>query len=226
NFKACVAICEERLRNFPNDVNALIAYADCCRTEYLLKYGLIPQLKDKLQTVVSCLQQQAPHNAYTHLYAAFSYMLDEDYPAAIQALEKSQELNALDTHLNILVGMMYMALDQWELGSQYVQDCINTSPIYPDWYHVPLCIYYYRAGKYLDAIQAAKNIKFKHLWGPMLRSALYSCNDAHERSSLEYQNLLLDYPDLEKKQQSLTAGFTYKSQAVISKIWEHLPKPR
>lgn len=224
NLKAAVLICEERLRLFPHDVTALIVYADFCRVEYLLKYGVISQLKETLATTISSLQQQATNNAYTHIYTAFLYMLDEDFPAALESVDKSQELNPLDSHLNVVTGMMYMALDQWELGSQYVQDSINISANYPDWYHVPLCIYYYREGKYLEAIQAAKQVKFKHLWGPMLRAALYSCNDAQEKSSLEYQSLLLDHPDLEKKQTTLTADFTRKSQAIISKIWEHLPK--
>lgn len=180
NFKACVAICEERLRNFPNDTTALIAYADACRIEYLLKYGVISHLKESLAVVIDRLHQQAQNNAYTQLYSAIYYMLDEDFPAALNALEKAQALNSLDTHLNILTGMIYMALDQWDIGIHYIQDCINISNLHPDWYYVPLCIYYYHEGKYFAAIQAAKNVKLKHLWGPMLRSALYNCNNSKE----------------------------------------------
>lgn len=224
NFRACVAICEERLKKFPNDITALIGYADCCRIDYLLKYGIINQLEEKLQFLVYWLQQLAPHNAYTQFYTAFSYLLNEDYSLSLQSLKKAQELNPLDTHLNILTGLMYMALDDWELGVQYVQDCINVSPIHPDWYHVPLCIYHYREGNYATAIQAAKHVTFKHLWGPMLRSALYNCNNSQEKSTQEYQKLLLEHPDLETKRHKLTTNFTSKSHAVISKIWTHLPK--
>lgn len=223
-FHKSVATCLERLRINPNDVTALIIYADQCRIDYLLKYEGIPNLKATLFSIVERLQQLAPSNPYTYLFTGFAYMLDNDFPAAAQALEQAQALNPLDVHINILSGMIYIAIDQWELGATYVADCIDSSPLHPDWYHIPLCIYYYRENRYLDAIQQAKKIKFKHLWGPILRAALYQCNNAEDKSLKEYQNLLLDYPDVDQKQHSLTAGFTSKSHAVISRIWSHLPK--
>ncbi|TXH70202.1 MAG: hypothetical protein E6Q83_06660 [Thiothrix sp.] len=223
NFKAYIDTCEERLKLFPYDVTALICYADCCRIEYLLKYGFIHQLPDRLQEIVARLQQIAPDNAYTQVYLSFAYMLNDDHALALQTLEKAQQLNSLDTQLNVLTGLLYMALDHWELGARYVRDSINISIISPDWYHIPLCIYEYRAGNYRAAIQAAKHVKFKHLWGPMLRSALYNCTNASEKSSLEYQKLLEEHPDLETRRKTLTLGFTHKSHAVINRIWTHLP---
>lgn len=225
-FKTYALICEERLNKFPNDTTALIAYADCCRVEYLLKYGLITQLPEKLKFLACCLQQQAPQNAYSQLFTGFAYMLTGDHPAAIACAEKAQELNPLDTHLNILTGMIYMALDKWELGANYVQACIKDSPIHPDWYHIPLCVYHYHVGQYFEALQAAKHVKLKHLWGSMLRAALNSFNDEAEKNSREYQNLLTEHPDWETKQLSLTEGFTRKSYIAINKIWTHLPKKK
>lgn len=224
SFKAYVAVCEERLNYFPHDITALISYADCCRIEYLLKYEVISPLKETLQHLVYRLQQLAPQNAYTQLYTAFAYLLNDEHNLALEALKKSQDINPLDTHLNILTGLMYMGLDQWELGANYIRDSINISPLYPDWYHLPLSVYEYRVGNYLEAIQQAKYVKFKHLWGPMLRSALYGCNNAAEKSSREYQTLLNEHPDLSKQHNLLTLDFPRKSHALISRLWAHLPK--
>lgn len=224
NFRTALLMCEERLRRSPNDVTALIINADHCRIEYLLKYNYTPNLQEKLRWTVERLQRQAPYNAYTYLFTGFLYMLEDDLEAASEAAEKAHLLNPLDTHLHILAGLLYMAVGQWDKGAAYVKNCIETSHLYPDWYHVPLSIYHYQQGRYLDAIREAKNIKFKHLWGPMLRSALYERNNLQEKSLKEYNNILDEYPDFDERQHKLTDNFTSQSQIVIHKIWSHLPK--
>lgn len=224
NFYTTLLVCEERLKSFPNDVNALIMNADHCRIEYLLKYNFTSNLEKKLAFSVDQLQENAPYNAYTYLFTAFLYMLENETDAALQAVEKAQTLNSLDTHLNILAGLLYMSLDKWELGAQHVKDCIEISSFYPDWYHVPLSIFYYKNGNYPEAIKEARQIKFQHLWKPILRSSFYGVNNLKEKSIKEYKNLLLEHPDFDHKQITLTRNFSNKAQTIINKIWTHLPQ--
>lgn len=224
NFHTTLLVCEERLRIFPNDINALIMSADHCRIEYLLKYNYTTNLEKKLRFSVEQLQKNAPNNAYTYLFTAFLYMIENENEAALQSVEKAQILNPLDTHLNILTGLLYMSLGEWDIGATYVKDCIEISSTYPDWYHVPLSIFYYKKNRYLEAIQEARQIKFQHLWKSILRSSFYGVNNLNEKSLKEYKNLLIDHPDFDRQQIALTHNFTNNAQAVINKIWTHLPQ--
>lgn len=142
----------------------------------------------------------------------------EDYDACRAALEQAQAINPLDTHLNILTGLCYMGLDDWQTGIPFIQDSTTISPNHPDWYHIPVCLYHYHEGRYLTAMQEAKKIKLKHLWGPMLRAALYQFNNQPEKRSLEYQQLVKEYPDSAQKSQRLTQGFTKETNPIVQQL--------
>lgn len=222
-FRTSLRTCEQRLEKFPHDVLALIIYADHCRAEYVLKYHEITSLYTRTAHTVDALLQLAPSNAYSHFFHAMYCLFMEDYDACRAALEQAQAINPLDTHLNILSGLCYMGLGDWKMGIQFIQDSINISPNHPDWYHIPVCLYHYHEGRYLTAMQEAKKIKLKHLWAPMLRAALYQFNNQPEKRSLEYQQLVKEYPDFSQKSQRLTQGFTKETNPIFQQLWSSIP---
>jgi tetratricopeptide (TPR) repeat protein len=223
NFRNLRLVCEQRLAQFPHDVQATIIYADLCRSEYLLKYREFESLKTHWARVADTLMQLAPGNAHSHLYAAGAYLLEEEYELCLEALAKAQAINALDTHLNTISGLMHLGMGDWQTGAQLIQDSVDISPIYPDWYHIPLCIFHYREGRYLTARQEAKKIRLKHFWGPMLRTALYQRNDLWGKADTEYQQLAQTYPDFIQTGINLSQGFTSKANQVIGKVWANIP---
>ncbi|WML86208.1 hypothetical protein [Thiothrix subterranea] len=211
------------MEQFPHDIQATIIYADLCRSEYLLKYREFESLKIHWARVADTLMQLAPGNAHSHLYAAGAYLLEEEYELCLKALQAAQAINSLDTHLNTISGLIHIGMGDWATGSQLIQDSVDISPIYPDWYHIPLCMSHYREGRYLTAMQEAKKIRLKHFWGPMLRTALYQRNDLWGKADKEYQQLAQTCPDFVQTGQSLAQSFTHKVNQVIGKVWADVP---
>lgn len=218
-FRHAVHTCRQRLEQFPNDVPALILFADYCRVEYLLKYHEIEPLTSQLIQTVEKLLQLAPDNAYTHLFHAMSCLFQEAYPESEAALVQAQTINPLDTHLNNLTGLGYIGLGQWDKGASLIQDCIGVSLYYPDWYHVALCLYHYREGRYLTAMQEARKIKLKHLWGPMLRTNLYRWSGKQAKGQQEYENLIQEYPTFIEDSDRLTHNFPNTIKGILRRMW-------
>jgi tetratricopeptide (TPR) repeat protein len=222
-FRTSLRVCEQRLEQVPHDVTALFVYVNHCFTEYAVKYHVIESIPTKVADAADAMLQLAPGNAYSHAYHALACLLADEPEQCRAALEKTQAINALDSYLNVHVGLIYLALGEWEMGAKYIQDSINVSPVYPDWYHLPLCVCHYREGRYLTAMQEAKKIRLKHLWTPMLRTALYQCNHRLEKGAQEYGRLVNEYPDFVQKSHNLMQGFPQKANGILHQLWSHVP---
>lgn len=212
-------VCEKRLAEYPHDTIALIVLADACRGEYLLRFNIIENLKERIAIISNKLLELAPENAYSHLFYAMSCLLEERYLDCESAIENAQMINSLDTHLNNLTGLLYIGLDQWEKGSKFIEDSIAVSPVYPDWYHLALSVYHYREGHYLAAMQEVQRIRFKHLWTPILRAALYQQGGWREKGKKEHQQLEHEYPDFKNAGYHLLHGFNMKAGNVVQQLW-------
>jgi len=222
NFRTALRACEQRLNQFPEDIPALIVYLDYCRSDYLLKYQEIEPLNVRTAQNVERLRELAPDNPYTHLFQAMSDLFQEKYGQCADSIARAQAINPLDSHLNNIAGLIYVGAGEWEQGVALIQDCINISPIYPDWYHIPLCIYHYREGHYLTAMQEAKKIKLKHLWSTMLRTALYHQGGWQEKGKQEYQHLTQTYPKFAQDSHKLAQGFSRKNNQIIRRLWSRV----
>ena len=168
------------------------------------------------------LSQLAPENAYTPLFHVFYCLINNELEACEDSIAQAQAMNPLDNHLNNLAGLSYIALGQWDKGASIIQRCIDTSPLYPDWYHIALCLYYYRKGQYLRAAQEARKIKLRHLWTPMLRAALYQHANLLEESSREYQKLTAEHPDFAQDGRQLADDLTRNPSLTLQKLWHTL----
>lgn len=217
-FRHFLHTCEQRLEQFPNDITALCAFTELCRNEYFLKFQEIKSLKTKVTQVLHKLLQLAPENAYTPLFHVFYCLMHNELEHCEASIEQAQAMNPLDNHLNNLAGLAYIGLGQWDKGASIIQSCIDTSPLYPDWYHIALCLYYYRKGQYLRAAQEARKIKLRHLWTPMLRAALYQQANWLEESSQAYQMLTDEHPHFEHDSGRLTDDFTRSPMLTIQKL--------
>jgi TolB-like protein len=175
-FRTSLQTCERRLEQVPNDIQAMIVYADHCRADYLLKYKQIESLGPRMAYVADALLQLAPGNAYSHLYYALSCLLEGEQELCLEAVKQAQAINPLDTHLHVISGVIHIGLGEWRTGTQIIQKTIEVSPLYPDWYHIPLSLFHFREGRYLAAKQEAQKIKLKHIWEPMLHAALAQHN--------------------------------------------------
>ena len=223
-FQHFLHSCEQRLERFPDDIQAWCAFTELCRNEYFLKFHEIKSLHTTSAQVLSRLSQLAPENAYTPLFNIFYCLINNELEACEYFIEQAQAMNPLDNHLNNLAGLSYIALGQWDKGAAIIQSCIDTSPLYPDWYHIALCLYYYRKGQYLRAAQEARKIKLRHLWTPMLQAALYQHANWLEESTREYQRLTIEHPDFAQDGRQLADDLTRNPGLIIQKLWHTLLK--
>ncbi|WP_154724474.1 tetratricopeptide repeat protein [Thiothrix nivea] len=188
-FHTALHICKKRLELHPQDVTALILFGDYCGWEYIMKYQAISHIEEHVEQIAAALLRLAPGNAYSHFFYALACMFNGEDAAAVEAMMRSQAINSLDSHLNNSIGLLHIALEQWEAGVELIQDSINISPIYPNWYHLALCIYHYREGRHLAAMREANKVKFRHLWGSVLRAAISQHVHLPEKSTQEYGQL-------------------------------------
>ncbi len=222
-FRTSWRACTQRLEKFPDDIPALFVYINHCFTEYGLKYHVIESIETKVAHAADALLQLAPANAYSHTYHALACLFDGDNERCRIAAEKAQALNSLDSYLNVQLGLIYIGLSEWQTGAQLIQDSINISPTYADWYHLPLSVCHYREGRYLTAMQEINKVRLKHLWTPLLRTALYQCNQRLEHGAQEYRRLQNEYPDFAQTSRKLTHNFPRQTNRVIQQIWAHIP---
>lgn len=222
-FRNVLRTCGQRLEQFPDDVQAMLVYADMYRNEYLQKFNEMSLPISYLAEFIDTLLQLAPDNAYSHMYLAGFHLLTGEHEQCLQALANAQAINPLDTHLNVTTGLIYMGLGEWQTGANYIQDCIDLSPIYADWYHIPLCVHHYRAGHYAAALKEASKIRLKIVWGPLLRSVLYQRNDQSGKAGKELGNLAQHHPDFNLHNRHLAQGFTPTTNQVVKQLLEDVP---
>lgn len=223
SFEQSFRSCQQRLEDCPQDVIALFVYANHCFTEYATKFNVIDNPKARIIHAANRMLQLAPNNPYSYLYYALACLFQEDYDSCRFALEQARSLNSLDSYLDVQLGLIYLALGDWQHGSELIQSSINLSPSYPDWYHIPLCVCHYQQGNYLKAMQEAKKIKFKHFWTPMLRTALLHCNNKFEQGRQEYLKLVNDYPDFIQASKNVMHHFPQTTYRVLQQLWAHIP---
>ncbi len=225
SFNHVLRTCEQRLEQHPHDVQAILVYADMYRTEYLLKYNALQPSVTYIAQVVDTLMQLAPGNAYSHLYLAGFHLLTGNHDLCLEALAQAQAINPLDTHLNATTGLIYTGLGDWQTGVSYIQDSIDISPIYPDWYHITVCLHLYREKSYAAALQEARKIRLKNIWGPVLRSVLYQRNQLQDKAHTELGSLTQNYPDFAKIGRELGQGFPQSTNLLVKQLWEDVEAP-
>lgn len=223
-FQTSFQVCEQRLEKFPHDTQAWLVYANHCFAEYGVKFNVVDAPDSRIAQAATALLQLAPGNAHSYTCHAFSCLLDEDFDQCREALQTALTINPLDSYLNVQAGLLYLALDDWPTGIRLIQDSVDISPVYPDWYHIPLSISHYRNGRYLTALEEANKIRLKHLWTPMLRTALYHCNQTLDKGTQEYQRLINDHPDFPQVARIITHGFPQQISSILNKIWSHIPR--
>lgn len=223
-FRSVLRVCEQRLMQCPEDVQAMLVYADMYRTEYLLKYNAMATPITYLAQFLDTLLQLAPDNAYAHVYLAGFHLLTGNRELCLQALVQAQAINSLDTHLNVTTGLIYIGLGEWQTGIDYIQACIDPSPIYSHWYHIPICLHHYREGHYATALREARKIRMKSLWGPMLRAALYQRNELKDKAAKELEHLHQQHPDFTQASRVLALGFTQSTNRVVKQLSQDAPQ--
>ncbi|UOG90466.1 MAG: hypothetical protein L3K52_09610 [Candidatus Thiothrix sulfatifontis] len=222
-FRTSWQACTQRLEQAPNDVPALFVYINHCLAEYGLKHQVIESIETKVAHAADTLLQLAPANAYSHAYYAAACLFNGDNERCQTAAEQAQTINALDSYLNIHLGLIYIGLSEWQTGAQLIQNSINISPTYADWYHLPLSVCHYREGRYLAAMQEVNKVRLKHLWTPLLRTAFYQCNQRLEQGTKEYRQLQNKHPNFAQTSRKLIHDFPQQMNRTIQQIWSHLP---
>lgn len=217
-------VCEKRLHSYSQDVQAYIVYADLCRTDYLVKYGEFDPYHESVKQTSNQLLLLAPGNAYSHMFYAAVNALEQQFDISIEHLRKAVEISPLDTHLGVGVGLLYIVDNEWETGIHHIQQSIDTSPIHPDWYHIPMALYHYRNNNYLEAMKEIRKSRTHTCWETILRAAAYRLNDQTQLFNDEMQNLDKICPDFDAmKDKVIDSSYAGYANKTLSKLLKILP---
>ncbi|MGB0846277.1 MAG: hypothetical protein ACPGSM_06115 [Thiolinea sp.] len=215
-------ICADRMDTFPRDVQNLIVYADLCRTEFLVKYNEFDALCENWKDLAGRLMHLAPGNAYSHLFYAFVNLVNDQLDACEESLQQALKISPLDTHLNAMAGLIYMGKGDWDEGAGLITNSMKISPVYPDWYNIPLALNLYRNGSYAEAMKAANKVRTSTFWGPLLRTVLYRRNDLDEQAQQELDKLIETHPGFTEQKPAYLNHFTPPANDLINQLWSEL----
>ena len=215
-------VCQQRMETFPRDVQNLIAYAELFCIGLLVKSDKFDSSRDTRNQLATKLMRLAPGNAYTHLFQAFNNLMDGQTEACETSLGKALEINPLDMHLQAIAGLICMGKGDWDKGASLIQASIENIRIYPDWYHMPLALNFYRQGNYQQALKEAENIKTPTFWGAALRAALYRKNELRQHAEQELTQLAAIYPGFATTTPPYFESLPQPAKTVISQLWAEI----
>ena len=215
-------LCQQRMETFPRDVQNLIAYAELFCLSFLVKSDNFDSSRDSRNLLITRLIRLAPGNAYTHLFQAFISLMDDQIESCEASLAKALEINPLDTHLQAIAGLIYTGKGDWDKGVALIEASIDNITIYPDWYHMPLALNFYRQGDYQQALKQAEKIRTPTFWGTVLRAVLYRRNDLEQRAIQELTQLTDIYPDFANIEPTYIAQLPSGAKTLIEELWAEL----
>ena len=214
--------CQERMESFPRDVQNLVAYAELFWISFLVAPGKFDNSPDKRNHLVTKLMRLAPGNAHTHLYQAFVNLMDGQLDACDDSLERALDINPLDSHLQAIAGLIYLGKNNWSEGIALIEASIDSLTTYPDWYHMPLALDYYRQGEYQQALTEAEKISTPTFWANALRAALYRQQGLEQRATQELDQLKAIYPDIATSKPAYFEHLQPEARTIIETLWAEL----
>lgn len=216
-------ICQERMESFPRDVQNLIAYAELFCIGLLVVPGKFDSSPENRSQLAISLMRLAPGNAYSHLFQAFTHLLDDQIDACEASLIKVLEINSLDTHLQAIAGLIYIGKGSWDEGIALIQGSIDNITIYPDWYHIPLALNFYRQDEHQQALKEAEKIKTQTFWANALRAVLYRKQGMEQRrAAQEVDQLQTIYPNIATTKPAYFESIQPATRIVIEELWIEL----
>ncbi|MGD0826910.1 MAG: hypothetical protein ABSA09_02340 [Desulfobaccales bacterium] len=90
----------------------------------------------------------------------------------LQEAEKALALNPNSPFLIGYLGWLLALYGEWDRGLAILGKGIELNPHYPGWFHLAPYFYFYRQGRYMEALQEAQQFQMPQLfWDPLLRAA-------------------------------------------------------
>lgn len=214
--------CQERMQSFPRDVQNLIAYAKLFWISFLVIPGKFDNSPEQCNYLAKKLRLLAPGNAYTHLFQAFINFIDGQPEACDLSLAKALEINPLDTHLQAIAGLIHTGKNDWDEGIALIKASIDNITTYPDWYHIPLALNFYRQGEHDKALAEAEKINTPTFWANVLRAALYRTQGMEQRAMQEFAQLKAIYPNIATSKPTYFEYLQPEAKTIIETLWVEL----
>ncbi|MGB1310542.1 MAG: hypothetical protein ACPG47_04995 [Leucothrix sp.] len=163
NRAACEMFLEyldNRLKKYPDDLNAQGSYLAIGFFDYFLNYNLLEtRLEDRL---AHCLLvgKYAPHDAGIAVLTGFYYFALNQYEKAVIYLNNARQLNPYNTMWDFIYGSLLFFMGKKEEGFQIISGLSRYNETPPGYYHVPIFFYYLGEKEWHKAFNAGSKVAF------------------------------------------------------------------
>ncbi|MEE9326187.1 MAG: hypothetical protein V3U71_02750, partial [Cocleimonas sp.] len=222
-LKASTA-CKQFLDMNPNDVISLLIYTDYCRRDYVYGYNEIDKPLECGKELAEKAVHLSPSSHEAHyVYAQILFCLKE-CEQSFESFSKVRELYQYDSIVEYGVGFHYCLMGKWDEGLKIIKQMMSTSNTYPTWCNFILFLDSYLKGEYEEALSNALKIKTPQVFHrPLARCVSYAQLGELDKAKVEYQELLLDYPNFIEEGEKLLHRFL-GSDEIVTKLWNGLVK--
>jgi tetratricopeptide (TPR) repeat protein len=100
----------------------------------------------------------APDSALAQRSLLLVHSFRGEVEQALAAGERAVDLSPNNAEILAEVGTRLAWMGQWERGIALIDDAIARNPAHPGWYHAAPALNLYRQGRYVDALQEARQL--------------------------------------------------------------------
>ncbi len=178
----------------------------------------------KMTELIDDAMRLDPDNLIVRIVNSFRFFLNNEKDRFLQEAKRCLSMNIVSPLRLGILGFHLSLFGFWEEGKAILDRAMNKSTGYPLFLHGAICLYYFRLGKYSEALKEAEKYDMPGLfWGPLLRTACLGKLGKREKASAHNEQLLVLKPDFEAKARDLVSRYV-KEDDLLSDILDGLKK--
>ncbi len=218
-FAKSVQICEQALNRNPEDIVANVVFADYCRRDYVYGYKIIPSPMQKGKQAAETAVNLKPDSHEGHFALAQILFCTKEWKDSLREFDQARHISKFHVGVEYGTGFHLCMMGDWEKGMNLVNKAMALSNTYPTWFHLVPFLYYYRQGRYQEALGEARKIVAQNLiHGPMARCVGYAKIGDMEKSHLEYEETLRRFPYLTQNGETMLKRF-FGDEELANTVW-------
>jgi TolB-like protein len=191
---------------------------------YLMDAPGLPNAKSLMADYARKAATLAPANQLARAAMGYCHFLLKEREAFEREMAATLELNPGSPYFTGAVGYLLILAGDSRRGRPLLNRGIARNPCHPGWFNHGLCVDAYMRGDYEGARQETLKPGFDvHVWGPMLRAAVFGRLGRTEEAAGAASELLQVVPNFESRARDLTSR-AILSEAIVDALLDGLRK--
>ncbi len=223
-FQKSIKCCSDALERNSSDIIANVIFADYCRRDYAYNFNIIESPLERGKVCAETAVRLRPDSHEAHFVLGQVFFSIGEWERSSLEFNIARSLCKNHTIIEYGTGFHLCLMGRWDEGMALVEKAMSLTDSYPVWFHLIPFLNFYRKKKYKEALAEAKKISLpKLLYSPLLKCAAYGQLGKLDKSQMEMQTLLSDYPDfLETGKQTLIRFLG--TEALAEDVWDGVLK--